>query len=173
MIFCYFLQYNFYRWCLINIDSIICYTKFCLLKLTYLFIEFSSSFCIEGFPCFQISIFLFTVSDMSFFFKTITFMFINKMFGVNSTLVVQLLCHVRLFVTRWITVRQASLSFTISWSLLKLVSIESVMPSKHLILCHPLLLPSIFPSIRVFSNESALHITWPKYWNVSFSISLD
>ena len=107
------------------------------------------------------------------FLKKITFMFINKMFGVNSTLAVQLLCHVRLFVTRWITVRQASLSFTISWSLLKLVSIESVMPSKHLILCHPLLLPSIFPSIRVFSNESALHITWPKYRNVSFSISLD
>ena len=65
---------------------------------------------------------------------------------------------------------QASLSFTISWSLLKLMSIKSVMPSNHLVLCHPLLLmPSIFPSIRVFSNESALHIRWPRYW--SFSIS--
>ena len=67
---------------------------------------------------------------------------------------------------------QASLSITNSWSLLKLMSIESVMPSSHLILCHPLLLlPSILPSIRVFSNESALHIRWPKYWSFSFSIS--
>ena len=67
---------------------------------------------------------------------------------------------------------QASLSITNSWSLLKLMSIESVMPSNHLILCHPLLLPlSIFPSIRVFSNESALHIRWPKYWSFSFSVS--
>ena len=67
---------------------------------------------------------------------------------------------------------QASLSFTISQSLLKLMSIESVMPSNHLILCHPLLLlPSMFPSIRVFSNESALRIRWPKYWSFSFSIS--
>ena len=70
----------------------------------------------------------------------------------------------------WTAVRQASLSFTISWSLLKLMSIESVMPSNHLILCHPLLLlPPTFPSIRVFSSESALCIRWPKYW--SFSIS--
>ena len=68
---------------------------------------------------------------------------------------------------------QASLSFTVSQSLFKLMSIESVMPSNHLILCRALLLlPSIFPSIRVFSNESALHIRWPKYWNFSFSISL-
>ena len=68
--------------------------------------------------------------------------------------------------------RQASLSFTISWSLLKLMSVESVMPSNHLILCYPLLLlPSIFPSIRVFSNESVLCIRWPKYWSFSFSIS--
>ena len=67
---------------------------------------------------------------------------------------------------------QASLSFIISWSLLKLMSIESVMPSKHLILCHPLfLLPSILPSIRVFTNESVLHIRWPKYWSFSFGIS--
>ena len=66
---------------------------------------------------------------------------------------------------------QSSLSFTISWSLLKLISTESVMPSKHLIFCHPLLLPSIFPSIRVFSNESVLCIRWPKCWSFSFSIS--
>ena len=72
----------------------------------------------------------------------------------------------------WTAARQASLSITNSWSLLKLMSIESVMPSNHLILCHPLLLlPSIFPSIRVFSNESLFHIRWPKYWSFSFSIS--
>jgi len=75
-------------------------------------------------------------------------------------------------VTPWTAAHQASLSITNSWSLPKLMSIESVMPSNHLILCHPLLLlPSIFPSIRVFSNESALCIRWPKYWSFSFSIS--
>ena len=85
---------------------------------------------------------------------------------------VQSLSRVQLFVTPWTAAHQASLSFTISWSLLKLMSIESVMPSNHIILCCPLLLlPSIFPSIRVFSNESALHIRWPKYWSISFSIS--
>ena len=85
---------------------------------------------------------------------------------------VQLLSHVRCFATSWTAARQDSLSITNSQSLLKLMSIESVMPSNHLILCHPLLLlPSIFPSIRVFSNESALHITWPKYWSFSFNIS--
>ena len=84
----------------------------------------------------------------------------------------QLLSRVQLFVTPWIAACQASLSITNSWSLSKLMSIESVMPSNHLILCHPLLfLPSIFPSIRVFSNQSALHIRWPKYWRFSFSIS--
>ena len=73
--------------------------------------------------------------------------------------------------TPWTAVRQASLSITNSWSLLKLMSTELVMPSNHLILCHPLLLPSIFPSIRVFSNESAFRIKWPKYWSFSFSFS--
>ena len=71
-----------------------------------------------------------------------------------------------------IAARQASLSFTISQNLLKLMSTESVMPYSHLTLCHPLLLPSIFPSIRVFSNESAVHIRWPKYWSFSFSFSI-
>ena len=76
------------------------------------------------------------------------------------------------FANPWSATCQSSLSFTIFWSLLKLTSIESMMPSNHLIHCHPsLLLPSVFPSIRVFSNESALHITWPKYWSFSFSIS--
>ena len=74
-------------------------------------------------------------------------------------------------VTPWTAARQASLSFIITRSLLKLMSVESVMPSNHLILYHPLLLPSIFPSIRVFPNESGLHIRWPKYWSFSFSIS--
>ena len=87
-------------------------------------------------------------------------------------LFVQLLSHVQLFVTPWIAAHQASLSTTNSQSLLKLMSIESVRPSNHLILCCPLLLlPSIFPSIRVFSNELALHIRWPKYWSFNFSIS--
>ena len=84
---------------------------------------------------------------------------------------VQLLSHVRLFATSWSIARQASLSITNCWSLPKSMSIESVMPSNHLILCCPLLLlPSIFPSIRVFSNDSALCIRWPKYWSFSFSI---
>ena len=83
-----------------------------------------------------------------------------------------MLSHVRLFATSWTAAHQASLSVTNSQSLLKLMSIESVMPHNHLILCHPLLLlPSIFPSMRVFSNESVLHIRWPKYWDFSFSIS--
>ena len=85
---------------------------------------------------------------------------------------VQSLSRVRLLVTPWIAAHQASLSITNSWSLLKLMPIESVMPSSHLILCHPLLLlPPTPPSIRVFSNESTLRKRWPKYWRFSFSIS--
>ena len=84
---------------------------------------------------------------------------------------VQSLSHVQLLVTPWAAALQASLSITNSRSLLKLMFIESVMLSNHLILCHPLLLASIFPSIRVFSRESALHIRWPKYWSFSFNIS--
>ena len=88
------------------------------------------------------------------------------------TFSVQSLSRVRLFVTPWTAAHQASLSISNSWSLLKLTSIESVMPSSYLILCHPLLLlPSIFPSIRVFSKESVLHIGWPKDWSFSFNIS--
>ena len=80
--------------------------------------------------------------------------------------------HVQLFTTPWTAAQQASLSITNSWSLLKLMSTELVMPSNHIILCHPhFLLPSIFPRIRVFSNESVLCIRWPKYWSFSFSIS--
>ena len=100
--------------------------------------------------------------------------FINFQFWlfVTSISSVQLLSCVRLFATPWIAARQASLSITNSRSLLKLMSIESVMPSSHLTLCRPLLLlPSIPPSIRVFSNESTLRMRWPKYWSFSFSIT--
>ena len=91
--------------------------------------------------------------------------------GTDIFLVVQLLSCVQLFATPWTAAHQASLSITISWSLLKLMSIELVMPSNHLILCCPLLLSSVFPSIRVFSSELALCIRWPNYWSFSFSIS--
>ena len=88
-------------------------------------------------------------------------------------LVAHLLSHIWFFATPWTAACQASLSFTISWTLLKLMAIKSVMQSNHFIHCHPfLLLPSIFPSIIVFSSETALCIWWPKYWNFSFSISI-
>ena len=91
---------------------------------------------------------------------------------ISLFVVVQSLSCVQLFATPWTAAFQASLSFTISRSLLRLMSIESVMPSNHLILCRPLLLlPSILPSIRVFSNELALHIRWPKYWSFSIRTS--
>ena len=86
-------------------------------------------------------------------------------------IVVQLLCHTWIFASPCAAAHQASLSFTISRSSLKLMSFESVMPSNHLVLHHPHLLPSVFPSIKVFSDQLALHIRWPKYWSFSFSIS--
>ena len=96
---------------------------------------------------------------------TIVIIWVMKIFLVQFT-------HVQIFVTPWTAACQASLSITNSRTLLKLMSIEVVMPPNHLILCHPLLLPpSIFPSIRVFSNKSVLHIRWPDYWSFSFSIS--
>ena len=92
------------------------------------------------------------------------------MFKMNFD--VQSLSHVQLFLTPWTAACQASLSITNFWSLLKLISTDLVMPSNHLMICHPvLLLHSIIPSIKVFSNESALDIMWPKYWSFSFSIS--
>ena len=95
----------------------------------------------------------------------------NSIFSSVQFSSIQSLSRVQLFETPWNTARQASLSITNSRSSLKLMSIESVMPSSHLILCHPLfLLPLIPPSIRVFSNESILHMKWPKYWSFSFSI---
>ena len=104
----------------------------------------------------------------SFWMKTEVFR-ISKM--VNALLVVQLLSHMWLFATPWTAACQAPLSLTVSWSLLRFVSIESMILSSHLILCCPFLLPSVFPSIRVFSSESAVLIRWPKYWNFSFRIS--
>ena len=96
----------------------------------------------------------------------------NSSKQMKKRFVIQSQGRFRLFVTLWTVARQASLSFTISWSFLKFMSVESAMLSNHLILCHPLLLlPSFFPSIRVFSNESALQIRWPKYWIFGFSIS--
>jgi len=98
--------------------------------------------------------------------------YIWRRFFLDLLSSVQSLSHVRLFLTPWTTGHQASLSITNTWSLLKLMSIESLMPSNYLILCRSfLLLPSIFPSIRVFSNESALRIRWPKDWSFSFNIS--
>ena len=92
--------------------------------------------------------------------------------GRVMVIIVQSLSCVQFFVTPWTAAHQASLSITISWSLLKLMSIKSMMPANRLILCYPLLLPpSIFPSIRVFANES-VHFRWQKYWSFSFSISL-
>ena len=91
---------------------------------------------------------------------------------LNHNTSLQSLNHVRFFVIPWTAVHQTSLSITNSSSILKLIPVESVIPSSHLIPCCPLLfLPSIFPSVRVFSNESVLHIRWPKYWSFSFSIS--
>ena len=103
------------------------------------------------------------------FYPKYTIFTVYNILQFNS---VQSLSRVQLFVNTWITACQASLSITNSWSLLKLMPIELVMPSSHLILCCPLLLlPPILPSIRVFSNESTLLIRWPKYWSFSFSIS--
>ena len=100
------------------------------------------------------------------------FSFLRMALAILSLLSVQSLSHIRLFATSWTAARQVSLSITNSRSLLKLMSIKSVKLSNHLILCHPLLfLPSIFASIRVFSNESVFRIGWPKYWSFSFSIS--
>ena len=95
-----------------------------------------------------------------------------KSYSLHQFSSVQSLCHVRLFATPWTAACQTSLSITNSQSLLKIMSIGSVMPSNHLMLCHHLLLrPSIFPSIRVFSKESVLRIRWPKYWSCSLNIS--
>ena len=118
-------------------------------------------------------IFVFWMLSCKSTFSLSSFTFIKTLFSSSSVQFssVQSLSRVRLFSTPWIAARQASLSITNSWSSLRLTSIESVMPSSHLILWRPLLLLSpIPPSIRVFSNESTLRMRWPKYWNFSFSI---
>ena len=108
---------------------------------------------------------------MPWFYYFIVAMFIIMLSCISSNNILQF-SSVQSLSCVWIAAHQASLFITNSWSLLKLMPIESVMPSSHLILCHPLLLlPPIPPSVRVFSSESALHIRWPKYWNFSFSIS--
>ena len=105
-------------------------------------------------------------------FKAKIIFLVMRTFKIYLFISIQSLSHVQLFSTLWTSAHQASLSLTNSWSLLKLMSIELVMTSNHLILCRPLLsLPSIFPSNRVFPNESVLLIRWPKYWSFSFSIS--
>ena len=112
--------------------------------------------------CLQMIFFL-SIDGTSIIFSSVSLNLLNS---------VQSLSRARLFATPWIAARQASLSIIHCQSLLKLMSIESVMPSSHFILYHPLLLlPSIFPSIKVFSNESALRIRWPKFWSFSFNIS--
>ena len=117
----------------------------------------------------RVKVFSFSHSKPFFLNKLYSTCIIILSLGISS---VQSLSRVRLFVTPWTASRQASLSITNSWSLLKLLSIELVIPSNHLILCCPLLLsPSIFPNIMVFSNQSVLHIRWPKYWSISFSTS--
>ena len=129
----------------------------CLLATTFFFLQdWQAAFCLGIFKKKKIIILLCILLQSDF----------------ESVQLSQSLSHVQLFATPWAEPLQASLSITNSWNLLKLKSIESVMPSDHLILYYPLLLqPSIFPSIRVFSNESALLIRWPKYWSFSFSIS--
>ena len=128
----------------------------------FLFFFFSSSSQVESIK--HLFSFICWEKSETIFWKSITFYL-----QFSS---VQSLSHVRLFAALRTAEHQASLSTTNSWSLLKLMSIESVMPSNHLIFCCPLLLlPSVFPSIRVFSKESALRIRWPKYWSFSFSIS--
>jgi len=106
-------------------------------------------------------------------FKTVLSVINRSSSQRNQLSSVQSLSHIQLFVTPWTAACQASLSITNSWNLLKLMSIKLMIPSNHLILCCPLLLlPSIFPSIRVFSSESVLPINWPKFWSFSFSISI-
>ena len=142
-------------------------TPFSLHPLQHLlFVYFLMIAILTGVRCYRIVV----LWDYSFLFNFLKHHFSERIFF--SAVSVQLLSHVWLFETPWTATRQASLSITNSQSLPKLMSIESVMPSNHLILCRPLLLlPSIFPSIRVFSNESALCIRWPKYWRFTFNIN--
>ena len=136
-------------------------------------VSYMQAFCLSLLTCYQDASWAGSsgslVGDESSKRKTFELWIVTEVLQVSS---VQSLSHVWLFATPWTAAHQASLPITNSQNLLKLTSIESVMPSNHLILCYPLLLPSsIFPSIRVFSNEPAPRISWPKYWSFSFSIS--
>ena len=128
------------------------------------------SICFCAFEYFSIIMCSITVS-LGFIFYFVSIFVPELCFFYFLWFVVQLFSRVWLFASPWTAECQASLSFTISWSLLKLMSVESVMPFNDLVLCCPLLLPSIFPSIRDFSNESIVCIRWPKYWSFSFSPS--
>jgi len=126
---------------------------------------FLKSFSLTNFIILNISIVFIPCNNVLKYYEGVKF---------QHFVVVLSLSHVQDFATPWTAVCQASQSFTIAWSLLKLMSSELVMPSNHLILCHPLLLlPSIFPSVRVFSNESALCIRWPKYWSFTIIPSIE
>ena len=140
--------------------------------LSILFVFSKNQLLVSFFSIFFFfSLFYFLLLFPSTVFGIVVIQFFLVLLGVRFSSV-QLLSCVQLFATPWTAGHQASLSITNSWSLLKLMSTESVMPSNHLILCCPLLLlPSTFPSIGVFSNESVLRIRWPKYWSFSFSIS--
>ena len=135
-----------------------------------------SSHFLKGYKCFAIvNYFLRWKTWRSRIMQWLTTWFLElhrPTFKFQVSFVVHSLSDVQLFVTPWTVAHQASLSFTVSWSLFKLLSTDLMKQANHLILCHPLLLqPSIFPSTRVFSNESVLHIRWPKYWSFHFSIS--
>ena len=145
------------------------------LTLIYCYHLILRSHCFDGcsnnIPYDVLSVFLSLGTCLFFIYIIMCTYVLSFNLTINSFSSVQLLSHVRLFVTPWTTARQASLSITNSPSLPKLMSIELVMPSNHLILHPLLLLPSIFPIIRAFSNESALHIRWPEYWSFNFNIS--
>ena len=142
----------------VSVVSVFLWVWFQYVKVVSLYTHF-----LESFLC-QI--------DVKFCQKLLLYLLRWSCSFYSSICSIKLLSHVQLFVTPWTAAHQASLSITNSQSLLKLMSVESVMPSNHLILYCPLLFqPSIFLSIRVFSNESVLHIRWPKYWDFSFSIS--
>ena len=147
----------FYYTYTIHVQHIHIYYTYVLLYMLYIcFIIYMLYFL---YICLYIYIYIYTHINIHFFLDSLP---------IQVIVIVQSLSHIWLLATPWTAARQASLSFTVSRSLLRFMSIVSMMPSSHLILCHPLLLPSVFPSIRVFSSESALRIRYLKYWSFSF-----